>query len=277
MNKVIWIVQTNLIKDSTMQGVWLSAEECGCEVRAVNIRPHADDLVEDEEFAALHAVPENILVPYGSLTLNRLSYARGWRGNCFDRDTFSTQVWNEKSDDMLNSEAYYMRMDEVADFFADKPGISTWFIRPMQDTKSFTGSVTEAEEIIEWSKKMAAITNNPILGAWTMVNVSPVKKLFSESRFFIVDGKVVDGSYYMFGGKITSSHIDQPETLQKAQELADKWLPHPCCVMDLADTEDGVKIVEWNTIGSSGFYDHDIRKIVYAMTEWAKKLPIDRT
>lgn len=49
--------------------------------------------------------------------------------------------------------------------------------------------------------------------------------------------------------------------LQRAQEKSNIWLPH-CCVMDLAETDDGLKCIEFNSINASGFYDCNIEKII---------------
>ncbi|MBT2748957.1 ATP-grasp domain-containing protein [Lysobacter sp. ISL-50] len=37
-------------------------------------------------------------------------------------------------------------------------------------------------------------------------------------------------------------------------------------MMDVAQTDDGFKVIEFNTFNSSGFYAHDIGKIVAAVT-----------
>jgi hypothetical protein len=56
--------------------------------------------------------------------------------------------------------------------------------------------------------------------------------------------------------------------IDEAQELANKWLPDQCCVMDLALVEDELKVIEFNCINSSGFYDHDVDAIFKALWKY---------
>lgn len=270
MNKVTWVIQTNLLNDLSVQGVWLAAEEAGANVQEAIIVPFQEELANEEELQAMHVEDDHVVIPYGSCKLTRISQQRGWRGNCYDPDTFTATAWTANRDDMLNSDAVHMRVRDAAEFFKDKILADKWFIRPEEDLKAFNGTVTEAEEIINWMQSTAS--GNFSFSEDTPIIIAPVKKLYSEARFFIVGGKVVDGSYYRFGGRTHTSHIDQQETYATAQALADKWLPNECCVMDVADTDDGLKVIEFNTLNSSGFYAHKIPVIVQAVTEWARNL-----
>jgi hypothetical protein len=270
MNKVTWVIQTNLLNDLSVQGVWRSAEEAGANVQEAIIVPFQDELANEEELLAMHVEDDHVVIPYGSCKLTRISQKRGWRGNCFNPDTFKVSVWNSNRDDMLNGDSVHMRVKDAAEFFKGKILADKWFIRPEEDLKAFNGTVTEAEEIINWMYSTASGNFN--FSEDTSIIIAPVKKLYSEARFFIVGGKVVDGSYYRFGGRTHTSHIDQQETIDMAQVLADKWLPHENCVMDVADTDDGLKVIEFNTLNSSGFYAHKIPVIVQAVTEWARNL-----
>ncbi len=54
--------------------------------------------------------------------------------------------------------------------------------------------------------------------------------------------------------------------IEDIQKLADKWLPNPTCVMDVALVDDEYKVIEFNCFNSSGFYKNDINKIVMAVT-----------
>lgn len=272
MNNVTWAIQTNLLNDESVNGVWYSAEEAGADTISVEVIPFVDEFGNEEELQSMVVEPDRVVIPYGSTKLTRISNERGWRGNCFNPDTFKTHVWADYRDDMLNSDGTVVRVRDVSKFFEGTDLDQKWFVRPVEDLKAFTGIVTDAYEIISW---MGGVESNKFSKHFnddTLITIAKVKKLYSESRFFVVGGKVIDGSYYRMAGQIQVSHIKQPETLAYAQEMADKWLPHECCVMDLADTDDGIKVIEFNTINGSGFYANDIKKIVFAMTEWARNL-----
>lgn len=272
MNNVTWVIQTNLLNDLSVNGVWYAAEEAGAVAVSAEVIPFQDELGNEAELQALEVETDRVVIPYGSTKLTRISQQRGWRGNCFDPKTFQTNVWNEKRDDMLNHDSAQIMIKDAADFFKGTILANKWFIRPVEDLKAFNGTVTEAEEIIQWMGNVESSKFSKHFNSETLVSISPVKKIYSESRFFVVDGKVVDGSYYRMAGQLQINPVHQIETLEFAQEMAEKWLPHKCCVMDLADTDDGIKVIEFNTINGSGFYANDIRKIVFAMTDWARRL-----
>lgn len=268
MKPVHWVIQTNLLNDTQVNAIWYAAIEAGCEVHPAIVIPFQDELGNESEIPEM----DGTVIPYGSCKLTKLSKKRGWNGNCYDENTFDVQVWNACRHDMLNSDAEIMRVKDTVKFFesdttADEEDY--WFIRPVKDLKEFSGTVAQVADIKNWM--CSPKSGNFSFGDDTLIMLSPTKKIYSESRFFVVGGKVVDGSYYRMGGRLMSHHITQPELYALAQEIADKWLPHECCVMDLADTDQGVKVIEFNTINSSGFYDHDVKKIVNAMTEWGRK------
>ena len=51
------------------------------------------------------------------------------------------------------------------------------------------------------------------------------------------------------------------------QTIIDKWLPSPSVVIDIALTDKGLKIIEFNNINSSGFYAIDVAKYVCAIEQ----------
>lgn len=270
MNKVNWVIQTNLLDDVQVNSIWYAAIEAGCEVHPASVIPFQDELGNEDEIPEL----EGVVIPYGSCKLTKISKKRGWYGNCYDEDTFRVDAWNSKRDDMLNSDAVIMPVKDTAKFFANMDEEECWFIRPVHDLKEFNGTVAQIGDIKNWMDSPKS--GNFSFGDETLVMVCPTKIIYSEARAFVVGGEVVDCSYYRMGGRLISKHIEDPETLAHIQDKADGWLPHECCVMDLADTDDGVKVIEFNTINSSGFYDHNVKEIVNSMTAWARELKIDK-
>ena len=167
---------------------------------------------------------------------------------------------------MLNSDCSIIKIsniDEISDNYADDHLL---FIRPLKDLKQFNGTVTTNAQIRKWIN--AVYSDDCNLGD-TLVCISEVKPIVSESRFFIVGKKVMDGSYYKIRGQKFSQPVNDISFLNKVQELANDWLPHECCVMDVAVLEDGsLKVIEFNAINCSGFYYHNIPKIVKAMSNF---------
>lgn len=257
---VTWAIQSNLLSDNQMLAVLNAAIDYGCNIQDIIVIPFSDEFGNE-----IPDIGTNV-IPYGSTKLNKMAQMRRWKGNWFNADTFRTEVWNHNSDDMLNADCITTTVGAVAALFEDVDDDEAIFIRPVRDLKEFNGTVTNVGEIKKW---MASVySGNFSFDENTEISIAPVQKLLNEVRYFIVGGKIVDGSMYRIHGQLLSQPITNSAVIEQAQELADKWLPHECCVMDVALTDkDELKIIEWNAINSSGFYYHDIPKIVRAMTD----------
>lgn len=255
---VTWAIQTNFIADEQIRRVWRGAEAARARVQEVQVVPFSDELGNE--------VPEldGVVIPYGATKLTRLAQRRGWRGLCFDEAAFRVDAWNRERDDMLNQHVRQMTVRECMAAMRAEPEDSVWFVRPVQDLKHFDGTVTVAKEIGRWMSSVDS--GNYSFDETTEVILAPVKKIHGEWRFFVVDGQVVDGSSYRIAGQRMANPVARPELYEIAQELADGWLPHRTCAMDVALTDDGYKVIEFNTFNSSGFYAHDIEKVVAAVT-----------
>ena len=66
-----------------------------------------------------------------------------------------------------------------------------------------------------------------------------------------------------------------PDVIAEAQAMADTWLPSPCCVMDTCLVGDDMKVVEFNCINASGFYDHDISLVLNKLLEYTNAQNIE--
>jgi hypothetical protein len=87
----------------------------------------------------------------------------------------------------------------------------------------------------------------------------------AEWRWFVVGGKVISGSMYRAHNQLRKMRVVEQDLINEAQLLADKWLPDECCVMDLALVGEELKVIEFNCINSSGFYDNDVNAIFEAL------------
>ena len=267
MNDVTWVIQSNLINLEQSKRVAQTARSLGACVQEAIVIPFSDMLGNEEEVSSLSGK----VIPYGSTKLSRLAQQKKWQGACFNDDTFRTSTWSRHRSDMLNQTPFTMKVKETPHFFKDEDPQKLWFIRPVCDLKEFSGTVAPTNEIIKWMQSV--YSGNFSFSEDTEVAISETKNILTESRFFIVDNKVVDGSFYRQSGQLKSKHVSDQNYIRQVQDLANIWLPHACCVMDVAETDEGLKVIEFNTINSSGFYDHDIAHVVTAMTKWCQALP----
>lgn len=256
---VAWAIQTNLINETQSASVAFAAGVAGAEVYGVKCIPFQDEIEMD-------FVPETSkVIPYGSTKLSKLAEKHNWSGLFFDNEMFKVSTWIKERDDMLNHDSDILTLKEAAIKYSTKNQQDFFFIRPNEDLKAFSGAVTTAQEITRWSESIDS--GNFHFMDDILVAIAPPKNILAEWRWFVVDGKVIDGSAYRMKGQLKSSHEDDAAVISEAQTLADQWLPNQTVCMDLALTEEGMKVIEFNAMNSSGFYAHDIQKVVSAITE----------
>jgi len=220
----------------------------------------------------------NDYIPYGSTLFTTVASEQypSWKGLFFDLDVFNYEASVANRDDMLN-DLYIFNAECVLDFMTNqlRGGAQDWFVRPSEDLKQFAGQVMEAKECAAWLKDAMACESSGSykIDPKTRIVISHPKQIKAEWRWFIVGGKIVSGSMYRAHGQMHQKRATDQDVIDEAQSFADKWLPSPCCVMDLAlvGPFDEVKVIEFNCIHSSGFYDNDVSAIFKALYEYCIK------
>jgi hypothetical protein len=203
------------------------------------------------------------VICFGSYSMRHAAKLYGWKPGVFDVGPMDFTIQKSNWGDlMLNADSEVMEFQQVE---ISKPT----FIRPVDDSKFFSGGVFEAEYFDDWQRKvciasagMSAISLSPD----TLVQVSPVKEIWSEYRFWIVQRRIVTASRYKMGDTVMySNDVDYRFHWFVSSLLESGWQPAEAYVMDVCETPDGIKIVEINTINSSGFYAADVQKLVFEL------------
>lgn len=83
--------------------------------------------------------------------------------------------------------------------------------------------------------------------------------------------KVFTASMYKHGARVVYSDMIPEYVLKFAQDMVNLWQPNHAFALDVCETPEGMKIVEINSINSSGFYACDMGKFVNAIEELDKK------
>ncbi len=210
-------------------------------------------------------------IPYGSTLLTTLTSDLGWEGLHFDLNKLNYRNFVANRDDMLND--MVMTVQEAVDYLATQNPSTKWFTRPSQDLKQYSGQVLEAGEIIAWFKSMMTAVGGGsyYMPPETEVVLSTPVEISAEWRWFIVGGKIISGSMYRAHNQLRKLRELDATVIDEAQALADKWLPMDCVVMDTALVDGELKVVEFNTINSSGFYDNDVDAVFKALWEYHSK------
>lgn len=252
-----WLIQTNAVNIDQAIAVTNALISKGRKV----IEVHVDSINQAIHFPNNDAPEGTDVIPYGSTLLVKLARKQPWKG-VFYNDNFQTAVWSANRSDMLNAEQTILPASQVGEYLKEFNDDVSLFIRPAVEHKAFSGGCWPVFDL-----KTSIPTGR--FGRYefdkeTLVAISPVVDILSETRWFVVDGVVVSGGTYRLRNESVMIRETNSAAIAEAQNLADVWLPMPTCVMDLATTPEGVKVVEFNCFNSSGFYNHDMEAVVEA-------------
>lgn len=261
VKKPTWVVQTNLGKDEDIEEIRRVAGELGCGFYGIKAIPFTTALPEDFD------PPEGPLIFYGSTSMTKNAWDQGYRNDVFfDPDEFEFPYWlAARGDDFLTQDFEEATLTELAEHWPEDR--EALFIRPTTDLKAFSGEVVEKSEFKEWVSRIShggysLPADLPILYA-TPITIA------REWRFFVVNRKVIDGSQYRSYGRFNKRPEVPESAWEAAREFAQGWMPHKVCAMDIGATPEGqFGIIEFGSFNSVGFYNHDIEKVVRAVTEW---------
>ncbi len=213
--------------------------------------------------------PQGKVIVMGSYTLAQRAKERGWTPGAFVNDNFDYELQVKRwGDQMLNADAWFGTLEDVS--FQYEP----FFIRPIQDTKDFCGTVMDQGSFDEWKTRVLALTpeDGATMSAKSPVMVCKKKEVYREVRTWVVKDEIVTASQYKVGNGHRPGFAKYQETLLDdplvvfARACTVAW-PSFCeaYCLDVADTSDGMKIVEVNNLNSSGFYAADMAKLVEAL------------
>lgn len=258
-----FIIQHNLMNEGQLKLTKDAVEKYPH--RFVGLIPFSREITSDEPLIGTN------FIPYGSTLFTTLVYEMGWKGLHFDLSKFNYRKSMLMRSDMLNGDNlfFFGPISTAVGILKRADPHKLFFIRPSEDLKQFSGQVIEAKECADWLED-AMLCDTSGSDANTDVVISNPVNIQAEWRWFVVDGKIVDGSMYRANNQLIKKHETDRKVIDEAQTFADKWLPDPCCCMDLALVDGKLKVIEFNCINSSGFYNHDVSKIFDALWEYHK-------
>ena len=208
------------------------------------------------------------VVVYGSIGVQKLAAAQGWKPGVFASADFSTTAYQALGDLFLNADAVSMPLSGVAAWLSTYAG-EDFFIKPNGDTKEFAGAVMSKRAFADWDAKMRDIRY--LEESDFEVIVSQSKKLGCEWRVIVVDGKIVTASLYRQYGMVKAERHIIPPVEAAVYEAHRRFAPAPAYVVDIAQEGDDYRVVEYNTLNSAGFYDCDVGAIIDAVTAMVEK------
>lgn len=240
--------------------------------------PRAEEIALRDALQALsidHKVFSNSDLPTQPVEPGRVDIPRGscwWISQLALETTWPVSIWGNLQD---FSYSYYA--DRFGELMLNYPftklsfhefcwrgldGMTTagsLFIRPDDGFKTFEGQVVSTADFEDW------VTKNHLLqvrGSAPVIAAAP-KEIRAEWRLVLLDGKVVTGSRYR-----PSQSSEVPDAVIAFAEHAHRSAGPSCrCyVMDVADSCEGLRLIEIGALNCSAFYASNAVEIARSVT-----------
>lgn len=176
------------------------------------------------------------------------------KGLFYNKEAFDQAVYAQYDLPLLNNTAQYVPYKKCAfhSFSEDK------FIKPSTDQKAFNAGILkkgkQIQEFVYAQTHQSGFKDELIV-------IADCKKIYAEYRFFVVNGQIITGSQYRNEHKLHISDQVSSSVFKVAQAYAKLYQPHDIFTLDIADTPQGYKIVEYNCWACSGLYACDRNKL----------------
>jgi hypothetical protein len=269
-----YIIQENVFREQHYDMLEKSITKLGLKHTTVRVFPFVDKIVRLEDIPdgpfnvddLIDFNPDtNNVFCFGAIKLARVAAQRAWKPGSMMNQNHDFEVYKEHyRDNLLNWDSKIQKFSDPVDWF---PG-ETKFFRPTQDTKTFTGKVFAQ---VEWEDFVYEQLNNghiTTLNKDTQIQVSSVKKIYKEIRFWVVNGKIITGSQYRLGNQTIYDSNYEPEAQEFAQSMVDKFQLAEAFVIDVCLTDSGWKVVECGCLNCAGFYKSDLQKMIIALEDY---------
>lgn len=248
---MFYVIQHNLFNEKNFDKLINCMERFCLPYKIVKVIPFVYELHEVE-------IKEEKIFCYGGTTLCKISNKYNWKPGVFLNENHDYQIYSRYyKDELLNYGCRVLNFGQEFNWNEE-----FYFIRPTGDNKVFDGQVFDRKE---WEEHKDRNLNNgytTTLTVDTPIQVCSCKQIYREIRTWIVKGKVVTASQYKVAGRVRSEECFDDNILEYAQKMADIYQPSDGFVLDIADTDEGLKIIEINCLNAAGFYDCNIQKLV---------------
>ena len=267
-----YIIQENVFREQHYDILEKSLQRLGLTYNTVRIFPFVDKIVDIKDIPdgpynvddLPDLVPDNNVFCFGAIKLARVAAKRGWNPGSMMNTNHDFEVYKHHyKENLLNWNSMVIKF---TDEFKWGLGESK-FIRPTEDTKTFTGKVFRE---VEWKDFVYYNQNNghtTLLNNDTLIQVSSVKNIHTEIRFWVVGGKIITGSQYRIGNQTIYSEYFEPSAQEFAQSMVDKFQLAEAFVIDVCLTDDGWKVVEAGCLNCAGFYKADLQRLLISLED----------
>ena len=266
---MFWLIQSRFANESKTQELVNNLARLNIDYALASTIPFdttGDIKIEGD--ITIEALKKYNVFVYGSYTMANIA-ARLFKPGAFISPNLNmVSLTKHYGKEMLNHD---MTVGTVKDLM---PSLDSFFIRPVDDTKSIVGAKYTLPEYIAWREKILELDkedpqNYAEVTPNTLICIAPCKQIDAEFRCFVVDGEVATASQYKLNGQpFFSSHVDE-YIFDYVNSMVQIWKPDKAFVLDVALVNNKPFVIEANCINSSGLYEIDTQKLIMAIEELA--------
>ena len=270
-----YIIQENVFREAHYDRLEGALKRLGLPYTTVRLFPFIDRIVSlddipvDNDFNVddLPAVKfkwDEPVFCFGAIKMARIARDSKWKPGSMMNSNHDYMVYkNHWNAQLLNHDSKIFKLGDDFGWSDDE----VKFIRPTEDTKSFTGQTFTK---IEWEEKIQNYLHNyrsDVFNEETLVQVGTPKDIYKEIRCWVVNGKIITASTYRVANEFNINGTVFPEELEYAQSMVDLFQLAEAFVIDICVTDNGFKIVEAGCINCAGFYNADLLKVICAIED----------
>ena len=266
MDRVLWIIQTNLGVESDVRDFVDAIRQSTALVEEVAAIPFTGDLPE-----YLPTIKyDGPVVLYGSVSFVTGSHqSNRWKPGAFsDPDTFTYDKWVKYYGDLLLNSSDGAQVTTIGEFvnspLSDKNMV---FVRPLRDAKEINGEVQTVGQFRKFCNSVMSGEMYHGISGSTVVVVGEPWGISAEWRLFAKNGEIVAASQYKKNGRLHKNKDVPERVIHFGKMVAQRWDPCPMYVIDVCESAGNLYIMEVQGFNSAGHYDANMDAIVKAANE----------
>lgn len=249
-----YIVQENVFREENYNSLIQALNRLGLSYEIVKVKPFIDTFK--------FKTKRKDVFPFGAVKMSRISKQYNWYPGSQLSENHDYEVYSKYyKENLLNYDSEIIKFGD--EFFRD----DIFFARPTEDTKVFTGRVFDMDEWGKFKNEQLSNGHSTILNLDTKIQISSVKKIQKEIRFWIVKGKIVTASQYSLGGRYCLDELIDESAYSFVMEMVKLFELNETFIMDVCLVNGQYKIVECGCTNSAGFYRANMQKLLISLEE----------
>ena len=168
-----WVVQNNLLNAADLQALCAELDHQGVSYDLVHIVPFFHIMEPDVCPDAPH------VLTMGSTALGKIAREKGWTPGYFEQNLDYRLYLQHYGQHMLNHEAVVGALGDIT------PPWLRFFVRPVSDRKSFSGTVMSVPEWQDMQANVAKVDDevDATMHLTDYVVIAPLQDIYAEYRF----------------------------------------------------------------------------------------------